>query len=125
MVANQLLTVGFRVAGADSVLTRAVGPGLAGFGVTNALEDPRIALFSGTTQLDSNDDWSATTTPASLFSAAGAFPLTAGSRDAALARVGASTKQALGGVDQDIEWAVVGDEVLILQSRPYVDGSAR
>ena len=90
VVANQLLTVGFRVAGADSVLTRAVGPGLAGFGVTNALEDPRIALFSGTTQLDSNDDWSATTTPASLFSAAGAFPLTAGSRDAALARVGAS-----------------------------------
>ena len=44
---------------------------------------------------------------------------------ARLARVGASTKQALGGVDQDIEWAVVGDEVLILQSRPYVDGSAR
>jgi hypothetical protein len=28
-------------------------------------------------------------------------------------------------VDQDIEWAVVGDEVLMLQSRPYVDGSAR
>ncbi|MBN6102395.1 pyruvate, phosphate dikinase [Xanthomonas sp. CFBP 8703] len=44
---------------------------------------------------------------------------------ARLARVGASTKQALGGADQDIEWAVVGDEVLILQSRPYVDRSAR
>lgn len=44
---------------------------------------------------------------------------------ARLAKVGAATKQALGGVDQDIEWAVVGDEVLMLQSRPYVDGSAR
>ena len=44
---------------------------------------------------------------------------------ARLAKVGAATKQALGGVDQDIEWAVVGDEVLILQSRPYVDRSTR
>lgn len=38
---------------------------------------------------------------------------------ARLAKLGVTTKQALGGVDQDIEWAVVGDEVLILQSRPY------
>ncbi|KAA9004425.1 pyruvate, phosphate dikinase [Stenotrophomonas cyclobalanopsidis] len=44
---------------------------------------------------------------------------------ARLARIGSRTKQALGGADQDIEWAVVGDEVLILQSRPYVEGSAR
>ncbi len=42
---------------------------------------------------------------------------------ARLAAIGNKTKQTLGGVDQDIEWAVVGDEVLILQSRPYVDGS--
>lgn len=44
---------------------------------------------------------------------------------ARLAAVGGRTKQALGGADQDIEWAVVGDDILILQSRPYVDGSAR
>ncbi|WP_164074539.1 PEP/pyruvate-binding domain-containing protein [Stenotrophomonas maltophilia] len=44
---------------------------------------------------------------------------------ARLARIGIRTRQALGGADQDIEWAVVGDEVLILQSRPYVEGSAR
>ncbi|WP_282269747.1 PEP/pyruvate-binding domain-containing protein [Stenotrophomonas sp. PS02298] len=44
---------------------------------------------------------------------------------ARLAAVGSRTKQALGGVDQDIEWAVVGDDILILQSRPYVDGSSR
>ncbi|MBB5875392.1 PEP/pyruvate-binding domain-containing protein [Xanthomonas sp. 3498] len=40
---------------------------------------------------------------------------------ARLAKVGAMTKQALGGADQDIEWAVVGDEVVILQARPYVE----
>jgi hypothetical protein len=44
---------------------------------------------------------------------------------ARLAKVGKATKQALGGVDQDIEWAVVGDEIVMLQSRPYVDGAAR
>ncbi|WP_296251461.1 PEP/pyruvate-binding domain-containing protein [uncultured Stenotrophomonas sp.] len=44
---------------------------------------------------------------------------------ARLAAVGNRTKQALGGADQDIEWAVVGDDILILQSRPYVDGSSR
>jgi len=44
---------------------------------------------------------------------------------ARLAEVGALTKQALGGVDQDIEWAVVGDEVVMLQARPYVDGNSR
>ena len=44
---------------------------------------------------------------------------------ARLATVGRQVKRALGGADQDIEWAVVGDELIILQSRPYVDGSAR
>lgn len=41
---------------------------------------------------------------------------------ARLAAVGRQIKQRLGGVDQDIEWAVVGDKIVILQSRPYVDG---
>ncbi len=44
---------------------------------------------------------------------------------ARLAAVGRSTKQALGGAEQDIEWAVVGNDIVILQSRPYVDGSSR
>ena len=41
---------------------------------------------------------------------------------ARLAAVGRQVKQRLNGVDQDIEWAVVGDKIVILQSRPYVDG---
>ena len=38
-----------------------------------------------------------------------------------LAGVGAAVKQVLGGVDQDIEWATVGDRIALLQARPYVD----
>ncbi len=42
---------------------------------------------------------------------------------ARLAAVGRRVKQALGGrADQDIEWAVVGDDILVLQARPYIDG---
>jgi len=39
-----------------------------------------------------------------------------------LAAVGKQIKQRLGNVDQDIEWAVQGDKILILQARPYIDG---
>ena len=42
---------------------------------------------------------------------------------ARLAAVGRRIKQRLGNVDQDIEWAVQGDRILILQARPYIDGS--
>lgn len=88
VAANQTLVVGFQVVGAESVLARAIGPGLTGFGVTNALEDPRLAVFSGSTQVDSNEDWGGGAVLSNAFSAAGAFPLTAGSKDAAIARAG-------------------------------------
>ena len=43
-----------------------------------------------------------------------------------LARVADAVKRQLGGVEQDIEWAVVGDEIVLLQARPYVErGLAR
>lgn len=41
---------------------------------------------------------------------------------ARLAAVGRQVKKRLGNVDQDIEWAVQGDSILILQARPYIDG---
>ncbi len=44
---------------------------------------------------------------------------------ARLAAVGLRVKQALGGAEQDIEWAVVGDDIVILQARPYIDGGSR
>ncbi|AGU52189.1 putative PEP/pyruvate-binding pyruvate phosphate dikinase [Variovorax paradoxus B4] len=38
-----------------------------------------------------------------------------------LANAGAAVKRAFGGVDQDIEWATVGDRIVLLQARPYVE----
>lgn len=42
---------------------------------------------------------------------------------ARLAAVGNQIKLRLGNTDQDIEWAVQGDNIIVLQARPYVDGS--
>ncbi|MEJ1172222.1 PEP/pyruvate-binding domain-containing protein [Variovorax sp. CCNWLW235] len=38
-----------------------------------------------------------------------------------LANVGAAVKRTFNGVDQDIEWATVGDKIVLLQARPYVE----
>ena len=85
MAANQTLITGFVAgAGSNDVLVRAVGPGLSAFGVTGVLEDPRLTLFSESAQLDTNEDWA--TGLSANFGAAGAFPLTTGSRDSALSR---------------------------------------
>ena len=54
------LIAGLTLAGSDSktILVRAIGPSLTGFGVANALNDPTLDLVNdqGTT-IDSNDDW--------------------------------------------------------------------
>ena len=89
---SDILIAGFAIAGTGTkqVLIRAVGPALTAFGVPGALADPRLEVFDGTGRsLAGNDNWgtavgSATLATAATFSAVGAFPLTAGSRDAAL-----------------------------------------
>jgi hypothetical protein len=89
---DDILIAGFAISGRGSkqVLIRAVGPSLAGFGVSGFLSDPRLAIFSGAgTRLAENDNWgvrigTATLATAANFSAVGAFPLNGGSRDAAL-----------------------------------------
>ena len=82
------LIPGFVIAGGPkTVLVRAAGPALTGFGVNGALADPRLELFSGDTVIATNDDWSASSGAAEIGAAAartGAFPFAAGSRDAAL-----------------------------------------
>ena len=83
-----MLTAGFVILG-DSplkVLVRAVGPGLAQFGVGGFMADPKLALFSGQTAIGSNDDWgvNGTNQLSTAFTAVGAFGLPAGSKDAAL-----------------------------------------
>ena len=54
---------------------RAVGPGLADFGVTGFLADPQLVLLKGTTTVASNDDWAGNSDVISQAADLGAFPL--------------------------------------------------
>jgi len=83
------LIIGFVIAGNNqkTVLIRGVGPGLSAFGVTGALANPQITLFSGSTQIATNSNWAVgnnATQIAGTFAQVGAFPLATGSLDAAL-----------------------------------------
>ena len=82
---NDLLT-GFAINGTGdrTVLVRAVGPGLTGFGVTGALAAPllRIMDAAGNILLE-NNGWSGAALSQAA-AASGAFPLTPGSADAAI-----------------------------------------
>jgi hypothetical protein len=82
---DNILIAGFTVIGTGTkrLLIRGVGPGLAPFGVGDALADPRLDVFDGSgTRIAENDNWSAVL--GADFDAVGAFRLPAGSRDAAL-----------------------------------------
>ncbi|MES2695272.1 MAG: hypothetical protein V4773_17485 [Verrucomicrobiota bacterium] len=85
----QTLTVGFVVGGAGAageapLLVRGIGPALSQFGVAGVLADPVATLFRGSTVVSTNNNWSGTDISARA-GAVGAFPLTVGSLDAALA----------------------------------------
>jgi uncharacterized delta-60 repeat protein len=83
---NELLT-GFAITGTGerTVLVRAVGPGLNGFGVTGTLAAPLLRLFdaAGNTLVE-NSGWAGAAALTQAAAASGAFPLAAGSADAAL-----------------------------------------
>ncbi len=81
---ENILIAGFTVTGPGQkrLLIRAVGPGLGVFGLTGFLVDPRLEVYSGATRIAENDNWSGDLAAAA--SSVGAFPLPAGSRDAAL-----------------------------------------
>ncbi len=84
-----ILISGFVITGTTPkpVLLRAVGPGLTPFGVAGALPNPRLRLFRGSDMIAENDDWGAIVSISELTGATtrtGAFPLTSGSKDAAL-----------------------------------------
>lgn len=114
---NGTLIAGFVVAGsaARNVLIRAVGPGLAQFGVTGVLADPQLALFRDGTQVAVNDNWYDAPNAVAIATAAaniGAFALPITSRDSALllslppgsytAQVTASTGSGQGGASGNV-----------------------
>ena len=71
-----------------TLLIRAAGPALAGFGVTGALANPVVSIFTATGEkILVNDNWGEVPDVAALRNAAatqGAFALPEGSRDAAM-----------------------------------------
>ena len=82
---GNILIAGFVIRGTQpkTVLIRGVGPALAGFGLSGALLDPMLQIFSGTTLINENDNASdpAITDAASRV---GAFAFASGSKDAAI-----------------------------------------
>ena len=68
--------------GTKQMLVRAVGPTLTAFGVAGGLADPRLSLLSGSATVASNDNWLGA--DGATMVGAGAFPLTAASKDAAV-----------------------------------------
>jgi hypothetical protein len=66
-----------------------MGPSLTPFGVTGALADPQLQLFTSpaSSLLDTNDHWGGTPALAASFAALGAFALPPASLDSALARM--------------------------------------
>jgi hypothetical protein len=76
---------GFFINGTQSqtVMIRAVGPGLTQLGVANVVADPIIELYSGANKIAENDNWSGTQA-SQLAAQVGAFALPAGSADSVL-----------------------------------------
>jgi hypothetical protein len=85
---QQPLVVGFTLSGSRPLLLRGIGPGLEPFISTGGLAtNPQLEVFDATGVLvGSNDDWGGEKELISAFAAAGAFPLSSGSTDAALVR---------------------------------------
>jgi hypothetical protein len=79
-----ILIAGFTLTGSGTrnLLIRAVGPKLSDFGVSGVLTDPKLEIYSGTTKITENDNWSATLS--ATFASVGAFGLNTGSKDAAI-----------------------------------------
>ena len=113
--AEPSLIGGFVVRGAASsrVLVRAVGPGLAGFGVTDAASDVRVVVRnSAGVAVGSNDNWEDSGNGSMVTASSesvGAFELVSGSKDAAvvLTLVGGAYTAEVAGVNGAIGTALI------------------
>jgi outer membrane protein assembly factor BamB/subtilisin family serine protease len=76
---SNALVAGFTVAGhaPKRFLLRGVGPTLLAFGISSALLDPKLELFTGSLLIRNNDDWAGSAPLLEAFRTVGAFPLLA------------------------------------------------
>jgi uncharacterized delta-60 repeat protein len=87
---DDVLIGGFVVKGTgpQRVLVRGIGTGLRQFGIDQTVANPMLRIYQNSAVVVENDDWDATADNATQVDAAnttaGAFPLTHGSKDAAL-----------------------------------------
>lgn len=87
VAADNVLLTGFAISGTGerTVLVRAVGPGLTGFGVTGTISAPRLRLYDAVGNvLVENSGWAGSAAIAQAGAMSGAFPLVPGSTDAAI-----------------------------------------
>lgn len=89
----QTLTVGLTIGGnggSQWILVRAAGPALGTLGVTGAMADPKLELYSRGQKISENDDWGSLTNRdlalSSDFARVGAFAFPSGGKDAAILR---------------------------------------
>jgi hypothetical protein len=84
---EQSMIAGFVVTGASpkKILVRGIGPTLAGFGVTGAVDVPKLLIYDRDGVIVArNEGWNAGEVPNSAMTAVGAFPLSSGARDAVI-----------------------------------------
>ena len=82
------LTAGFVIGGstARTVWVRAIGPGLAGFGVPGVMSDPQLVLYRNGVEIARNDDWDGSDDSRLVQTRTGGFPQLLSSTDASLWR---------------------------------------
>ncbi len=128
---------GFIITGNESkqVLIRAVGPGLAGQGITQPIPNPKLDLYAGQTLIASNTGWGSAANADEIAAAAsriGDFALAQGSADSAiyttlqpgLYTANASPSDGKAGVVlvevYDLSTPTLGNKIVALSSRVEV-----
>jgi cyclophilin family peptidyl-prolyl cis-trans isomerase len=83
---NSILISGFVIGGSypTTVLIRAIGATLSVFGVSGALENPKLQLYNATTLVGENDDWGGDAQLSAVGNSVGAFTLGPSSKDAVM-----------------------------------------
>ncbi|HTO05105.1 MAG TPA: hypothetical protein VL069_15445, partial [Opitutus sp.] len=85
--ASNPIIAGFVISGSgsQSILIRAVGPGLSAVGVNDGLAAPNLKVFNAATAvIHESNSWGGSSTLSAEFARLGAFPLNAASADAAV-----------------------------------------